>query len=86
MHDLTLEEKRAVASLKTITGYRILLDKVVKCNQEDALVNLKLSHGSEQIIEAALRFRVWDDVLKLLHSAPEIAKDELAAEGDAIYG
>ncbi len=86
MLDLNLPELRDLASLNSVKGYRGVLLKVLKSDQEDALTKLKLAHGQEAIVEAALLFRVWDDVMKKLEAYPRDAEAALKAQGDAIYG
>jgi len=83
---LTLEEKRRIAALRNIAGYQLLIDKVVKLRQEQSLTHLKLARGSEEIVNAAHNFRVWDDVVKLLEDTPREIGEELKQEGDEIYG
>lgn len=86
MPNLTTEEKRALAGLKTSQGFKLLLEKVVKLNREQELDKLKIAVGGEEIVDAACRFRAWDDVVRLLEQTPEHALEELKAEGDPIYG
>jgi hypothetical protein len=86
MTNLSQDETRALASLHTLVGYRVLLDKVVKSKREDALTKLKLATAQENIVSAALEFRVWDDVTKTLQDLPAQAVEELKTEGDTIYG
>ena len=81
-----LDETRAIASLASIPGYRVLLDKMVKSKREDALQRLKLAKGQEARGEAGLEFAIWDDVLQILETAPFVAVKTLQAEGDTIYG
>jgi hypothetical protein len=81
-----LDETRAIASLASIPGYRVLLDKVVKSKRDDALQRLKLARGQEARGEAGLEFAIWDDVIQLLETAPTVAVQTLQAEGDQIYG
>jgi len=83
---VTTENKRAIASLANIHGYHVLLTEVVKSKLETALEKLHTAKGQENIVNAALEFRIWDSVMKDLESAPKRAVDELKEEGDVIYG
>lgn len=47
---------------------------------------LKLASGREEILEAAMLFRAWDDVVAVLENTPREAEEELKKEGDYIYG
>jgi hypothetical protein len=83
---LDLDKQRALASLATISGYRVLLDEVLKSKREDALQRLKLAKGQEARGEAGLEFAIWDDVIQFLERIPTEAVAALKEEGDPIYG
>jgi hypothetical protein len=84
--DLTKEEKRGIASLKTIEGYSILLKKVVELNRDTALAKLKLVNGTDAKADAAYLFCAWDEVLRIMEKLPGQMIEELKNEGDPIYG
>ena len=64
----------------------MLLEDVVKPRRNVLLDRLKLASGREEILEAAMLFRAWDDVVAVLENTPREAEEELKKEGDYIYG
>ena len=86
MTGLTQDQVRAIASLKTITGYKVLLETVIKSKVETAINNLKHAKGRDDRADASVEFVVWDEVSRLLDRLPTDALEELKAAGDAIYG
>lgn len=83
--DLTIEEKRAIASLATVKGYQILLDKVLEWKKEQALVKMKAALSDEKL-QHSYEFCAWDEVLRTLRGFPEGLVSNLKDEGDEIYG
>jgi hypothetical protein len=85
MTDLTQEDQQLIAALVTIRGYKLLIDKVVKCNRDTALAQLKLA-DSDNKTNAAYNFCAWDEVTKILEEFPTKIMEELKRQGDPVYG
>ena len=83
---MTLEDRRALASLASIPGYRVLLTHLVQSKREPSLDRLKTAKTRDEIADSAMEFRIWDSVLKELENLPKQAVQELKEEGDSIYG
>lgn len=83
--ELSLDEKRQVASLVTVKGYQVLLDKVVEWKKEQALVKMKAALSDEKL-QHSYEFCAWDEVLRTLRGFPEELVSILKDEGDEIYG
>jgi hypothetical protein len=85
MTNLTQEEQQLIASLVTIRGYKLLVDKVVRCNRDTALAQLKLADADGKT-NAAYHFCAWDEVTKILEEFPTKIMEELKQQGDPVYG
>lgn len=83
--ELSLEEKRHIASLVTVKGYQILLEKVVQLNKDATLAKMKLALSDEKL-QYAYEFCAWDTVYKTLKGMPEETMEALKAENDEVYG
>lgn len=81
----TLEDKRAIASLVTIKGYQLLIEKVVKLERDKALAKMKLALSDEKL-QHSYEFCAWDTVVKTLEETPKEIMEALKAEKDDIYG
>jgi precorrin-3B methylase len=86
IQNLTTDQRRQIAALNTIPGYKLLLDFVVSLNRDQALERLKLAREREAVTEAAYDFRSWDTVVSMLRDGPKQIEQELKDEGDPIYG
>ena len=84
--DFTTEDKRAIASLVTVPGYQLLIEKVVKLEKDKALDRLKLAKERDEVMDAALDYRSWVKTVETLERAPMEMLDTLKKENDSIYG
>lgn len=83
--ELSLEEKRQVASLVTVKGYQVLLDKVLEWKKDQALTRMKAALSDEKL-QFSYEFCAWDEVLKTLRGFPEQQVQILKEEKDEVYG
>lgn len=83
---MTLESSRALAALHTIPGFHLLLNEVVNLKREATLDKLKTAREQQDIVIAAMEFRIWDEVYKSLRATVADAVRELKEQGDEIYG
>lgn len=83
--ELSLEEKRHIASLATVKGYQILLDRVLEWKKEQALVKMKAALSDEKL-QFSYEFCAWDEVLRTLRGFPEELVSILKEAKDEIYG
>ena len=83
--NLSVEDRRSLASLKTVRGFHILI-ALLNEQCHNALVKVKTSKTDEEIVEAAKEYRFWEDASALIRGYPDAAKEELQEEGDQIYG
>jgi len=83
--DLTDEQKRRIAALRTIPGYKLLLEVVVKEARDAAQERLKTARGRDEILEAAMDYRAWEKVSEMLERVPRVLEEELKEKGDFVY-
>jgi hypothetical protein len=83
--DLTIENKRDLASLKTVRGFHIILT-LMQEKIDTALQKVKTSKTDEEILEASKEYRFWEDALTIIRGTPDAALEELKQERDEIYG
>ena len=83
--DLTIENKRDLASLKTVRGFHIIIT-LMQEKIDTALEKVKTSKTDGDILEASKEYRFWEDAVTLIKSYPDAALEELKQERDEIYG
>ncbi len=82
---LSTENRRDLASLKTVRGYHLLI-ALIEEKVNNALEKVKTSKNDGEILEASKEYRFWEDAVTLIRSYPDAALEELKQEKDEIYG
>ncbi len=83
--DLTSQEKRDVASLKSHRGFQILTTKILK-----ECVDRKVSYcrKARTLDDLSIQSGEWRGILEALEvasTAPQVCEDSLKQEGDVLY-
>lgn len=81
----SLDDKRAIASLATSPGWRLLVAEVRKL-QTASMERLKLTNVRDDIVASAVELRTLERVAVLLETLPPETVEELKQQGDEIYG
>jgi hypothetical protein len=83
---MTIEQRRQVASLETVPGYKLILDTVVKPAEDEALSKLTTSSDRDVVWKAAVELQLVRRLHRELLALPAAMVEELINEGDEVYG
>ncbi len=83
--NLTSEDKRSLAGLKTIQGYHILL-ALIDEQVHNALERVRTARTDGELVETGRCYQVWQTAAEIIRKSPDAVLEELKEERDEIYG
>jgi hypothetical protein len=83
---MTTEQRRQIASLETVKGYRMVVDMIVKAAEDESLARLTTSTDKDVVWKAAIELQMAKRLYNELTALPARMVEELKDEGDEIYG
>ena len=83
---MTTEQKRAIASLETISGWPLVLQNVVEAEKNAVLDRLLTTDDGDRQRTMAVELRTLHRMLARLTAYPKEVMRQLKEEGDDFYG